>query len=644
MTDEPIWKPSASNLNKTNLTAFQDFVNKKYQLNNSTYSTLHDWSISFPSDFWTTVIEFTELIYEGSLNPAINNNIKMSGVDWFPNMKLNFAQNLLRNNSDNIAIESHREDGVIVKISYKELNRKVISCTKYLKSIGVLPGDRVAAIIPNIAEAITLMLASVNLGAIWTSSSPDFGEDAILERFLQVSPKILVTSDGYTFKGKYFSIDDKVSRIAQKLDSVEKIISINYIEQTKITDSRMICYSMLEQFVDIEEHKTTLFDFNHPLYIMYSSGTTGKPKSIVHSSGGTLLQHMKELSLHTNLKEGDKIFYYTTCGWMMWNWLVSSLCIGATVVLYDGNPFYPSPDRLLDIASKSKINIFGTSAKYIDSLKALSIKPSKVSSFPDLQAILSTGSPLTDDSYDYVYSDWKKDVQLSSISGGTDIISCFALGNPNLPVYRGELQCLGLGMDVKSYNNNGESVVSDKGELVCVSPFPSMPIYFWNDENGKKFENTYFSKFNNIWTHGDFISINERGGIRIFGRSDATLNPGGVRIGTAEIYKVVEQVNGIIDSVAVGKRIDSDERIILFVKMKEEISEQKISLIKKKLKEKCSPKHIPYKIIRVEDIPYTLNGKKIELAVKNLINNEEVLNESSIVNPESLEYFKNISI
>ena len=644
MSDEPIWEPFTANLNKTNLTAFQDYVNKKYQLNHSTYSSLHAWSISFPSDFWMTLIEFSGLIYEGSLNPAMKSDMEMPGTDWFPNMKLNFTQNLLRNNSDSIAIESHREDGTIVEISYKELNRKVLSCTKYLKSIGLLSGDRVAAIIPNTAEAITLMLATANLGAIWTSSSPDFGEDAILERFLQVAPKILVTSDGYTFKGKYYSIDDKVSRIAQKLDSVEKIISIDYIKQSKITDSRLVNYSILDEYVDSEETEMVLFDFNHPLYIMYSSGTTGKPKSIVHSSGGTLVQHIKELSLHTNLKEGDKIFYYTTCGWMMWNWLVSSLCIGATVVLYDGNPFHPYPERLLSMAAKSKINIFGTSAKYIDTLKVSSIRPSEVSSFPELRAILSTGSPLTDDNYDYVYSEWKKDVQLSSISGGTDIISCFALGNPNLPVYRGELQCLGLGMNVKSYNANGESVISDKGELVCESPFPSMPIYFWNDENGKKFENAYFSKFNNIWTHGDFISINERGGIRIFGRSDATLNPGGVRIGTAEIYKVVEQIDDILDSVAVGKKIEDDERIILFVKMENQISEEKILFIKEELRDKCSPKHVPYKIIRVKDIPYTLNGKKIELAVKNIINNEEVFNKSSIVNPKSLEYFKNISI
>ena len=644
MTAVPLWKPSLDIIKETNITLFQNYINQKYKLNHSDYKELHSWSVKFPDQFWSSLIEFTKIKYDGNLDPSIDGTMKMPGTKWFPNLKLNFAENLLKFNNDNVAIEFHREDGLLVELSYKELNKKVEYCYSYLKSINVQAGDRVAAIIPNIPEAIIFMLATSSIGAIWTACSPDFGEDAILERFLQVNPKVLISTDGYLFKGKYFSIEEKISTISSKLPAIESIVMIDYVKKSKIFNSRTIEYHSIQSIDKRDKIKFSKFNFSDPLYIMYSSGTTGRPKSIVHSIGGTLVQHIKELALHVNLSENDKIFYYTTCGWMMWNWLASSLALGATIVLYDGNPFYPNPDKLLNISSERGINVFGTSAKYIDSIRGMGVRPKTISVFEELKIILSTGSTLTDENFEYVYSEWKKDVQLSSISGGTDIISCFALGNPNLPVYKGELQCLGLGMDVKSYNLDGDTVISQKGELVCKTPFPSMPIYFWNDDDGQKYHNAYFSKFKDTWVHGDYISINDRDGIKIFGRSDATLNPGGVRIGTSEIYKVVDNIDGIIDSVAIGKKIDNDEQIILFVKMSFQLCDDMILLIKNELRTKCSPKHIPYKIFQVKDIPYTLNGKKIEIAIKNIINGDKVLNKSSIGNPESLKYFKNIPI
>ena len=644
MSTKPIWSPPEDLVAQSNLTSFHKYINKKYSTNFKTYDALHKWSVNSLNDFWSSLIEYENIICKGSLFPYIDGDLCMPGTKWYPNMKLNFAQNLLKLNDDSIAIESHSESGEIFEITFKELNEKVDTCFNYFKSIGVNPGDRVASVTPNISESVILMLSTAKLGAIWTSCSPDFGEEAILDRFKQVNPKVLIATDGYSFKGKYFSIIDKIINVSRQINSLESIVAIDYIQDFEISDNRLQKYSDLMNKTTSKISDYDVFDFDHPLYIMYSSGTTGKPKSIVHSSGGTLVQHIKELSLHTNIKKGDKVFYYTTCGWMMWNWLVSSLSLGATIVLYDGSPFFPNEDRLLDMASRRRINVFGTSAKYIDSLRLSGCKPTNSFNFDNLDSILSTGSPLNEENFQFVYDHWKKNVQLSSISGGTDIISCFALGNPNLPVYSGDLQCLGLGMNVKSYDENGASILSQKGELVCETPFPSMPIYFWNDSDGSKYHEAYFTKFKEKWTHGDYISINEIGGVRIFGRSDATLNPGGVRIGTSEIYKVVEKINGVLDSVAISKNIDGDEKILLFVKTSKDFKDKTFSRIKEKLRQECSPKHVPYKVFEVDDIPYTLNGKKIELAIKKIIDGDEVNNKASIVNPESLKYFKNISI
>ncbi len=645
MNKSNIWSPTSESIDKSQIIDFIKLINHNYQTNIESYKDLHLWSIENIKNFWEEVLFFSKIKYFGNYKEVVDNLDQMPGAKWFKGISLNYSENLLKKRNSDIAIEFYSESGTKKTVTYKKLFKNVSSVSMYLKEIGIKPGDRVSAVISNIPEAIVLMLGCASIGAVWTSCSPDFGEDAIVDRFEQVKPTVLIGIDGYIFKGKYFSVQDKIYNISKSLSSIKHIITIDFINSFHPNRLKVdsVSYSDIVSN-NAESIDFTPLPFDHPLYIMYSSGTTGKPKSIVHSSGGTLIQHIKELMLHLDLKEKEKIFYFTTCGWMMWNWLVSSLYCGSTVILFDGSPFYPSNDSLLKVAEKESFNIFGTSAKYIDTIEKKGIKPSSVGKYTALRSILSTGSPLQEDNFDFVYNNWKHDVQLSSISGGTDIISCFVLGCPILPVKRGEIQCIGLGMDVHSYDSKGNSVLDKKGELICAKPFPSMPIYFWNDSSGDIYKNAYFNKYKNVWTHGDYISVSSSGGIEIHGRSDATLNPGGVRIGTSEIYKVIEKFRRVEDSVAIGLEIDGDEKIILFVKMKEILSDELCNQIRNQIKNICSPRHIPYKIIKVSDIPYTLNGKKVEIAIKQVINKEEVLNASSIVNPESLNIFKNISI
>jgi acetoacetyl-CoA synthetase len=644
MKNKLLWKPTESYKSGSRMYAFLNLVADKYKLPDNDYFTIHSWSVNNIADFWKEVWDFCGIKSSKNYNRVIDDQKKMPGAKWFEGSRLNFAENLLSRKDGHTAIIFRGEDSVKRELTYAELYEQVRRVAAGLKKLGVKKGDRVAAFMPNMPETIIGMLATSSIGAIWSSTSPDFGIKGVLDRFSQIKPKVIFAADGYFYKGKVFDSIEKLNGILHDLPTIEKTILVNY---TGHADTGKMHNAILYDDFALSTNEPLTFEqlpFNHPLYIMYSSGTTGLPKSIVHSAGGTLIQHLKELVLHNNVRDDQVIFYFTTCGWMMWNWFISSLAIGATLVLYDGNPFYPGPDALLKMADKLKITLFGTSAKYIASLEEAGVKPKEISDFPHLKVITSTGSPLTAESFDYVYRDWKKDVQLSSIAGGTDIISCFVLGSPTLPVYRTEIQCKGLGMNVDCFDDTGHPVVGEQGELVCKSPFPSMPVYFWNDESGKKYNNAYFEVYPNIWHHGDFIEITENGGIVMLGRSDATLNPQGVRIGTSEIYGVVENMEEINDSVVVGKKEDGDELVVLFVKLNKgfELNDELLKKIKNLIRSNCSPRHVPAIIKSVPDVPYTINGKKVEVAVKKIIHGLEVKNKDALANPECLDFFSGI--
>jgi acetoacetyl-CoA synthetase len=573
----------------------------------------------------------------------------MPGANWFEGSRLNFAENLLRYRDDVVALISIREKHPTIKLTYKELYKLVARCAEGLKNLGVKRGDRVAGFVTNYPESVIAMLATTTLGAIWSSTSPDFGIEGVFDRFSQIEPKILFAIESYNYNGKPINCSQKIENLREKISSIEKVILIDEFENfdenmgstsAKLNSSNYINFNDLisNTSTDIKFEQLT---FDHPVYIMYSSGTTGKPKCIVHGAGGTLLQHFKELHLHTDVKREDKIAYYTTCGWMMWNWLVSGLQLGASIVLIDGSPVYPDNEILWKKIEEEGITIFGTSPKYLSSIEKSGIVPKEKFDLSKLKTILSTGSPLSEENFNWVYKNVKSDIQLSSISGGTDIISCFMLGNPILPVYSGEIQCRGLGMKVEAYDENGNVVIDEKGELVCTQPFPSSPIYFWNDAGNEKYKKAYFERFQNVWHHGDFIKITKNGGVVVYGRSDATLNPGGVRIGTAEIYRVVETIDEVVDSLVVGQNWKNDIRVTLFVVLKDEIvlDDKLIEKIKTKIRIAATPRHVPSIVYQVESIPHTISGKKVELAVTRILNGEKVDNKEALANPESLEQF-----
>lgn len=645
MMKKPLWEPSKQQIEQANMTRFISFVNQKWGQEINNFADLYQWSVINRPDFWESMWEFGGIIASRGYDTVLENPDDMLGSKWFLGAKLNFAQNLLRFRDDRTAIIFKGENNDPVRMTYAELYDRVARLAHALREMGLARGDRVAGFLPNIPEAVIAMLATTSIGAVWSSCSPDFGIKGVLDRFGQIQPRVLFTANGYFYNGKTFDSLGRIAGFLKDIPSIEKVVVVPFTEEKP--DLGAVPNAILfEDFMATEAGLEIEFEqlpFDHPVYIMYSSGTTGVPKCIVHGAGGTLIQHLKEHLLHTDLKREDNLFYFTTCGWMMWNWLVSALAVGSTITLFDGSPFYPHPGALFQLAQDEKISVFGTSAKYISSLEKEGFT-SDAYDLSRLRAILSTGSPLAEELFEYVYRDIKEDVCLSSISGGTDIISCFALGNPTGPVYAGELQCRGLGMKVKSFDSEGKPQINQKGELVCTASFPSMPIEFLNDPGQEKYRSAYFNVYPNIWHHGDYIEITETGGVIIYGRSDATLNPGGVRIGTAEIYRQVETLPEILDSLVVGQDWDGDVRVILFVKLApgHQLTDEFKQKIKKVIRENATPRHVPAKIISIRDIPMTINGKKVELAVRNIIHNRPVLNKDALANPEALDDYQDI--
>ena len=642
-----LWKINKRKLNKTNLALYSNFIKKSYKVNSSNdFNKIWKWSVDNPKFFWKSIWDFTKV--KGELG-----NILLQESDiffknkFFYDTRLSYAENLLKKNNKNPAIIFKSENGYKTILSWKDLNFNVAQISEWMKLNGINKGDRVAAYLPNLPETVIAYISTSTLGAIWSSCSPDFGTAGVIDRFSQISPKILFIGDKYFYNGKKINILERLPEIINKVPSIKKIVVVPYpgteIEKKNI---RIETYDWNKLIISKKKNRIqyVMSNFNDPLTILYSSGTTGKPKCICHGIGGVLLQHNKELQIHSDVKENDRVFYFTTCGWMMWNWLVGSLSSGATILLFDGFPMYKKDDLLFEFASEEKATLFGISAKYIDTLNNNKVIPKNNYDLSKLRTICSTGSPLSKDGFRYIYNNIKENVHLASISGGTDIVSCFVLGNLFQPVNVGEIQNKGLGMDVDIFNEKGFSIKNTKGELVCKKPFPSMPIKFWNDEGDKKYKAAYFEKYKNIWHHGDFAKITNNGGFIIFGRSDTTLNPGGVRLGTAEIYNEVEKFEEVQESIVIGQSWKNDIRIILFVVLNEgyDLTDEIKSKIKKEIRTNASPRHVPSKIISILEIPKTKNGKLVELAVKQSVEGEVIKNLEALANPDSLKQFKNI--
>jgi acetoacetyl-CoA synthetase len=642
---DPLWKPNQNRIEEAQLTRFADEVSKIAHQPFNNYGQLHRWSVENCESFWSTVWDFSGIIGDKGSPPFVVDNDQITRTQWFPEARLNFAENLLQRRDDHTAIVSCHESGGRSEISFADLYLRVAQISSSLKQQGIKPFDRVAGFLPNGIDSFAAMLATTSLGAVWTSCSPDFGLDGVIDRFGQVKPKVLFTSDSYSYNGKKHDCRDRVSRVVANISSIERTIVFSFLgDSADVSDIPNAI--VMDEFLDLQATEVHFHrvPFQHPLVIMYSSGTTGKPKCIVHCVGGVLLEHQKEHRLHTDLGPDDVLFYYSTCGWMMWNWMASALACGSTIVAYDGSPFCPSPTALIDLIDREQITAFGVSAKYISAIRKEGLVPRETHDLGSLKTILSTGSPLAAEEFQYIYEQVKSDVLVSSISGGTDLLGCFLSGNPCLPVYAGQLQCPGLAMQMDVVDNAGNSLETDKGELICRNSFPSMPIGFWNDANNEKYHDAYFSRIMGVWSQGDFAQWTNEGGMIIHGRSDAVLNPGGVRIGTSEIYRQVDKIEGISESMAVGQKWDGDCRIILFVTLSDGylLNDDLCHRIRTELRTHATPRHVPAKIIQVAEIPRTRSGKIVELAVTDIIHGRPVKNMEALANPTALDLYKNL--